>query len=54
VDPLKWYSNLVGKYVPLLDVELSEYKSREPIGYINFVSINDGIIVEIDDNIDFY
>ena len=53
-DPVKWYSSLVDKYVPLLDVELSEYKSREPAGYINFVSINDGIIVEVDEDIDFY
>lgn len=42
---LKWYANLVGQYVPLLGIGETEYKSREPEGYINFVSKEDAVIV---------
>ena len=43
----KWYANLIGQTVPLLAVEKTEYKSRQPDGYINFVSKGDAIIVEV-------
>ncbi len=42
----KWYSDLVGKEVPLLAVEENEYMSREPEGYINFISKEDGVITD--------
>ena len=44
-DPLKWYAKLIGEEVPLLAIEKTEYKSREPAGYVNFVSKNDAEIV---------
>lgn len=47
-DSLKWYSHLIGKYVPLHDVETIEYKSREPSGYVNFVSLDDAKIVDVE------
>ena len=45
-DDRKWYSGLIGKVVPLLDIEEKEYKSREPAGYINFVSKEDAVVVD--------
>ena len=42
----KWYSDLVGKEVPLLAVEENEYMSREPEGYIHFISKEDGVITD--------
>lgn len=47
-DQRKWYSHLTGKFVPLLEIEENEFKSREPAGYINFVSKDDAEIVTID------
>lgn len=44
----KWYTSLIGQIVPLLDIEESEYKSREPAGYVNFVSLEDGTVEECD------
>jgi len=44
-DSKKWYASLVGETVPLLDVEENEFKSREPDGYINFVSKDDAEII---------
>ena len=43
----KWYANLIGEMVPLLAVEETEYKSRQPDGYINFVSKGDAVIVQL-------
>jgi|TARA_B110000914_G_C15165352_1_gene310277 hypothetical protein len=48
-DGMRWYAGMVGQTVPLLDIERTEYKSREPHGYINFVQFADAKIVEIDD-----
>ena len=47
-DNRKWYSNLIGQLVPLLSEEHGhyEYRSREPAGYINFVSKSDAEVVE--------
>lgn len=44
-DSKKWYSNLVGQAVELLGEEESEYMSREPEGYINFISKEDGVVI---------
>jgi len=53
-DPRKWYSHLVGKYVPLHAIETTEYKSREPAGYINFVSVDDAKVVDVENYPKFY
>jgi hypothetical protein len=48
-DKSRWYSRHVGKiadYIPRYDNE-TEYGSREPAGYINFVLKKDAEIVEI-------
>ena len=45
-DNRKWYASLVGQVVPLLKEEEQEYKSREPSGFINFVSKSDAEITE--------
>ena len=45
-DPMRWYSELVGERVPYLGDVGTEYKSREPAGYINFVQYDDADIVE--------
>lgn len=45
-DKLKWYADKVGQYVPYLGTTDNEYVSREPEGYINFVSMSDAIKVE--------
>ena len=49
-DKLKWYSDMVGYLVPLLAIEEIEYKSREPAGYINFVSKEDAEIIEVSED----
>jgi hypothetical protein len=37
-DPMRWYSNLVGRNVPQLGYDpVSGWKSKEPAGYTNFV-----------------
>jgi|FLMP01.1.fsa_nt_emb hypothetical protein len=48
-DGRVWYAGMVGQTVPLLAVERTEYKSREPHGYINFVQFADAKIVEVED-----
>jgi hypothetical protein len=50
-DPHKWYSNLVGEHVRLIDEEKNhfEYKCRQPDGYINFVDKRDGVVISLDD-----
>ncbi len=53
-DPLKWYSSFVGKYVPLIAAEGTEYRSQEPAGYTNFVSYLDADVVDLTDNIQYY
>jgi len=44
-DPHKWYDDKVGQTVPYLATEEIEYKSIEPAGYVNFVSLEDAEIV---------
>lgn len=46
-DPYKWYASLVGEVVPLVDVETNEYKSKEPDGFINFISKEDAEVVTL-------
>jgi hypothetical protein len=53
-DPLKWYSIFIGKYVPLIAAEGTEYRSQEPAGYTNFVSYLDAVVVDLTDNIQYY
>lgn len=47
-DPLMWYSQHVGKIVPLLRVGRTEHLSREPAGYTNIVLVKDSEIVDVD------
>lgn len=44
-DPCRWYADKVGETVPYLGDLGTEYKSREPNGYINFVQYEDAEIV---------
>tara|TARA_B110000858_G_scaffold73360_1_gene85273 strand:+ start:771 stop:947 length:177 start_codon:yes stop_codon:yes gene_type:complete len=46
-DGRVWYAGMVGKTVPLLAIERTEYMSREPHGYINFVKLADAQIIEV-------
>ena len=46
-DGMRWYAHMVGQTVPLLVVEATEYKSREPEGYVNFVQLADASIVDV-------
>lgn len=45
-DPMRWYANLIGQYVPLVRDNGQEWQSREPAGYINFVQYEDAGIIE--------
>ena len=47
-DAHKWYANKIGQYVDYLGTSFGEYKSREDAGYVNFVSIEDAEIVDMD------
>jgi hypothetical protein len=54
-DKQKWYASLVGCLVPLLRIEKTEYKSLEQGGYVNFVSLGDAEVIELNMNkSDFY
>ena len=48
-DGMRWYADKVGETVPLLAIERTEYMSREPHGYTNFVQFADAKIVEVPD-----
>lgn len=50
-DTHRWYATMVGKLVPYLGTmhNPSEYRSREPDGYINFVQIEDAQIVDVEE-----
>lgn len=45
-DQNKWYSSLIGELVPYSGDGGVEYESREPEGYINYVSKEDCILIE--------
>lgn len=45
-DSKKWYSELVGCVVPFAGDEGNEFRSREPAGYINYVSKTDCVTIE--------
>lgn len=51
-DSHKWYANKVGQLVPLLAIEVREYKSLQDDGvcaghrFVNFVSKTDAVIEE--------
>lgn len=46
-DPRRWYTNLVGKHVPFIDICAGEYKSKGPDGQVNFVQFEDAIPVMV-------
>ena len=48
-DGMRWYADKVGELVPLLAIERTEYMSREPSGYTNFVQFADAEIVEVEE-----
>lgn len=45
-DPHRWYADMIGKEVPYLGDTGTEYKSKEPAGYTNFVQYEDSAILE--------
>jgi hypothetical protein len=47
-DPMLWYADLIGQTVPYFKIVHgpTEYMSREPDGYVNFVRFEDGELVE--------
>ena len=47
--PRKWYADLIGCYVPFINANDKEYGSREPAGYLNFISLSDAEVVDIED-----
>ena len=48
-DGRRWYAGMVGETVPLLAIERTEYMSRQPEGYVNFVQFADADIIEVPD-----
>jgi hypothetical protein len=48
-DGHRWYADLVGQTVPYLGTVGTEYKSKEPAGYINFVQFEDAEVVNGED-----
>jgi hypothetical protein len=47
-DQQKWYADMIGFTVPYLGNTGQEFKSREPGGFVNFVSYTDGEVIEND------
>ncbi len=45
-DPMRWYRDLVGQYVEYRGDTGTEYRSREPAGYTNFVQYEDAEIIQ--------
>ena len=43
----RWYKDLVGELVPLISDTGTEYRSREPEGFTNFVQYEHCEIVEV-------
>jgi len=48
IDPMRWYANLVGQCVPFLADVGTEFKSREPAGYVNYVQYGDAVVIDDD------
>lgn len=46
---MRWYRDLIGQTVPFLGDVGTEYKSREPAGFVNFVQYEDAEIIETGD-----
>jgi hypothetical protein len=44
-DPMKWYSDMIGKQHDVIYEEKTEWLVREPAGYINFISKEDSEVV---------
>lgn len=47
-DSMRWYADLVGQCVPLLADVGTEFKSREPAGYVNYVQYGDAVVIDDD------
>lgn len=45
-DTRMWYRDHIGKVVPFLREEATEYLSREPAGYTNIVKKQDAEVVD--------
>lgn len=46
-DSMRWYSDKIGKLAPFLGDTGTEYRSKEPEGYINFIQYEDAEIVTL-------
>lgn len=44
---MRWYSDKIGKLAPFLGDTGTEYRSKEPEGYINFIQYEDAEIVTL-------
>lgn len=53
-DPLMWYREMVGKYVPYRSEEPDVFWSREPAGYTNVVRKSDAVVVDVPDDTQMY
>lgn len=49
-DSMRWYADLVGQCVPLLADVGTEFKSREPSGFVNFVQYVDAVVLADDED----
>lgn len=45
-DGLRWYRDQIGQCVPFINDTGTEYRSREPAGYTNFVQYKDAEIIQ--------
>ena len=48
-DPMRWYADKIGQYVPFIGDVGTEYRSKELVGYCNFVQYDDCDVVEVDE-----
>jgi len=48
-DPMRWYAGMIGQHVQFMGDVGTEYRSKEPAGYWNFVQYEDCEIVEVDE-----
>jgi hypothetical protein len=53
-DGMYWYRGYEGKLVPYHRTAKECYLSREPAGYVNIVEFEDGEIIEVPDDTQFY
>lgn len=53
-DPMLWYSEFVGKFVPYIGMWPECFKSREKAGYVNIVNFEDADLIEMNNDVEFY